>query len=170
MAGLLAQAVPRDRAVAPGGPGRPRDCRHDKTALATDIRLPIPRMARRQLALEVRILGRCPRIGPEIVPKREVLAPEAAAELHQMKVIGTGLTPAKELMPEDARISAVLVAGPLERRNAGEGRDRRRVARQNVQDRLGAQARYGGAADVLERQLQLRGGSQNAGCLGLKER
>src|ERR1051325_863344 len=132
------------------------DCRHDKTALATDIRLPIPRAARRQLTLEVRILSRCPRVGPEIVAKREVLAPEPASELHQMNVIGTGLTPPKELMPHDACISAVLVAGPLERRNAGEGRERRRVARQNVQDRLGAQAGYGSAANVLERHVLLR--------------
>src|SRR5947208_13514836 len=85
-----------------------------------------------------------------------------------MDVIGTGLTPAKELMPDDACIPAVLVAGPLERRDVGERWDRSRVARQNVQDRLGAQARYRGAADVLERQLQFRGGSQNAGCLGAK--
>ena len=114
------------------------NCRNDETALATDIRLPIPRVPRRQLTLEMPILSRCARIGPEIVAKREVLAPEPAPELHQMDVIGTGLTPAKELMPDDACIPAVLVAGPLERLNAGEGWDRSRVARQNVQDRLGA--------------------------------
>jgi len=83
------------------------------------------------------MLSRRPSIGPEIVAKREVLAPEPAPELHQMDVIGTGLTPAKELMPDYACIPAVLVAGPLERRNAG-GWDRSRAARQNVQDRLGA--------------------------------
>src|SRR6266513_660935 len=86
-----------------------------------------------------------------------------------MDVIGTGLTPAKELMPDDACIPAVLVAGPLERRDVGERWDRSRVARQNVHARLGAQARYRSAADVLERQPQFRGGSQNAGCLGAKE-
>src|SRR5438094_7597751 len=83
--------------------------------------------------------------------------------------MGTGVTPAKYLTPHDACIAAVRGAGPLERRDVGERWDRSRVARQNVEDRLGAQARYRSAADVLERQLQFRGGSQNAGCLGAKE-
>ena len=77
----------------------------------------------------------------------------------------TRLPATKQLMPDDARIAAMLIARLLERGDVVANRYTRGVASQDVEDRLGGQARYGRAADVLQSQRQLRNCSQNSGRL-----
>ncbi len=136
-----------------------------ETALPTDVRLTIPRVLRCQPALQVRIARRHVRISTKTVPKCEVLPPQVTALLHEMDVIRTRLPATKELMPDDARIAAMLIARLLERGDVVANRYTRGVASQDVEDRLGAQAPYGRAADVLQSQRQLRNCSQNSGRL-----
>src|SRR2546421_4765274 len=118
--------------------------------LALDVALSISRELSSQGPLQLRVLALGLRIRPQDVSKGEVLSPERPALLHEVNVIGPRLSAPKELMPGNPTIAAMLVPSPSEGGNIARRRCVGRVAGENVEDRLGAEARNGCAADVLE--------------------
>src|SRR5438874_3616886 len=141
----------------------------DKTALASQVSLTIAGELRRQTPLDLRIASRRWAIRAQVVSECQVLAPQSPSPLNQMNVIRARLTASKELMTYYAAVPPVLITSPLERRDILEDRHCWCVAGQDVEYRLRAESRHGGAADVLESQRELRNRAENARGLGRKE-
>lgn len=126
----------------------------DVRRLGIHIGLAILRETRGQDALQVSELVCGLGMGPEIVAKGEIVAPQRAAFFNQVQVVRPRLAPAKELSARHALLAAVLITGLLESSNEVLGRCIAGPARRYVENRLGAHTRDRGTADVFESQRQ----------------
>ena len=112
------------------------------------------REARGQEALQVGELACGLGMGPQIVAKGDIIAPQRTAFFNQVHVVRPRLAPAKELSARHAQLAAVLVTGSLESGNVVRRRCIARPASSHVENRLGQHARDRGTADVFELQRQ----------------
>jgi hypothetical protein len=126
----------------------------DVRRLGIHVGLPISRETRGQDALQVGELACGLGMGPEIVAKGDIVAPQRTAFFNQVHVVRPRLAPAKELSARNASLAAVVVTGLLESGNVVLGRCIAGPARRYVENRLGAHTRDRGTTDVFESQRQ----------------
>ena len=93
-------------------------------------------------------------MSPKVVPKGQIVGPNQTSFFHQVKVIGAGLPPAKELATRHPLFAAVIVPGLRERHNVVLDGTGWRSTRHDVEDGLGAHVRNGGAAHMFEVERQ----------------
>jgi hypothetical protein len=126
----------------------------DVRRLGIHVGLAILREARGQDALQFGELACGLGMGPEVVAKGEIVAPQRAAFFNQVQVVRPRLASAKKLSARHASLAAVLVTGLLESGNEVPGRCIAGAARRYVENRLGAHTRDGGTADVFQSRRQ----------------
>src|SRR6185503_2107601 len=82
--------------------------------------------------------------------KVEMIAPEVAVHGREMQVIGPRVSPAKEVPSGDPLFAPIAVTRALQPADDRIAVRAPLVAAEEVEHRLGDEARDGGAADVLE--------------------
>ncbi len=109
-------------------------------------------MPLRQTLLQCRVFRRNVAMGAQVIAKGEPLPPEAAAERHEMEMMGpVGGRRLAEPVHDVGFVGRVAV---VERREQGDSWSRRFEALDACHDvdyRLRLEAGYGGAADMLDR-------------------
>lgn len=122
--------------------------------LGLHVGLAIVREARGQDALQFGEPAGGLGMGPEIIAKGEIVAPQIAAFLHQVQVVCARLAPAKVLSARHTSLATVLVTGLLESGNEVLDRCIAGPAGRYVEHGLGAHTRDRGTTDVFESQRQ----------------
>lgn len=120
--------------------------------LSLDICFTIPRVCSRQRQLESRIALGSIGVRPQVIPEREVIGPEAAAGLRQMKVVLTRIAAPKEIAPWYPLFAAIRIPRGFEGVNYRLSRVTRISSRENVEHWLGDETGNSCAAGVLEHQ------------------
>jgi hypothetical protein len=101
-----------------------------------------------------------------MVPKAGVASPQHPIKFDEVDVIRQRLPAPKELSSGHALLAAVHVASWAKGGDAGRNRTVGRATSQDIEDRLGAHARHGSAAYVLEPKREVAARLSQALCFG----
>ena len=153
-------ALHRRRALDPVAQLAPvGEQRLDEGVLAGRVRRAVVREAPREALLQLGVVGAGRGVAAEAVAEREVALPLRAAVRDDVDVGDAMRGPVLE-HEEDAAVAALIAAALESERREPFGQpillDRRRDADGDVEDRLRAEPRDGGRADVLDRRADER--------------